>query len=253
LKKEAMMKRMMLAAGLVATAGWLMLAQATAQQPPRPAAPPPGAGQFPGATATLDQQRGGEAVPMNPKNDHEFIEWVATRNAMEVELGNMAARKAPSQQVRQFAQMMATDHGRNNAKVLAFARQMNIRLPENMSPQDRRTIQEFTRLQGPQFDQRFMQHMVHDHQHTLSVFEKFAKNAKDPEIRRYAEQTLPALKKHLDAAKRLAGEGRNSGTEEQENHHGQPGSTDHNTRTDQDRHNTKSNETHKSSSDKNDK
>src|SRR5579884_2180821 len=91
------MKRMMLATGLVATAGWLMLAQATAQQPPRPAAPPPtpGPGQFPGATATLDQQRGA-AVPMNPKNDQEFIEWAATRNAMEVELGNMAARKAPA-------------------------------------------------------------------------------------------------------------------------------------------------------------
>ncbi|HZU37841.1 MAG TPA: DUF4142 domain-containing protein [Gemmataceae bacterium] len=250
------MKRMMLATGLVATAGWLMLAQATAQQPPRPAAPPPtpGPGQFPGATATLDQQRGA-AVPMNPKNDQEFIEWAATRNAMEVELGNMAARKAPSQQVRQFAQQMATDHGRNNAKAVALARQMNVRLPENMSQQDRRTIQEFTRLQGPQFDQRFMQHMLHDHQHTLSVFEKFAKDAKDPEIRRYAEQTLPTLKKHLDAAKRLAGQGqgRSGGTEEQENHQGPPDSAHHNTTADQDRHNTKSSDTENKSSHKSDK
>src|SRR5579884_1609542 len=118
MKEKVMMRKMMLAAGLLATASWLGLA--TAQQPPRPAAPPPpapGAAQPPGPGAQPAPHQGG-AVPMNPKNDQQFIEWAATRNAMELEMGSMAARKAPSQQVRQFGQMLATDHGRSNAKAV---------------------------------------------------------------------------------------------------------------------------------------
>jgi putative membrane protein len=215
------MKRMMLVAGVVATVGWLGLGQANAQQPPRPSTPP--SPTRPAPTAQPGQQQHA-AVPMNPKNDQQFMEWAATRNAMEVEMGQLAARKAPSQQVRRFGQMLATDHGRSNTKAVALAKEMNIRLPQNMAPQDRKTIQEFTGLSGPQFDQRFVQHEIKDHEHVIKVFEKWAKDAKDPAVRGYAEKTIPVLKKHLAAAKRLAGTEHGNATtghaEEQEN---QPG------------------------------
>lgn len=232
------MKKMMLVAGVMATAGWFGFAPAAeAQQAPQPSAPP-GAGAAPAELGQPASQAGQQrqTVPMNPKNDQQFLEWAATRNAMEVEMGQMAARKAPSQQVRQFGQMLATDHGRNNAKAMPLIREMNITLPETMAPQDHKTIEEFTRLKGQQFDQRFVQHEVKDHEHVIKIFQKFAKDAQNPQVRQFAEQTIPVLEKHLAAAKRLAGaEKGNAGaaghSEEQEHqpaangaNHGKPGS-----------------------------
>jgi len=44
---------------------------------------------------------------------------------------------------------------------------------------------------------------VEDHNKDISEFEKEAKKAKDPDVKAFAEQTLPTLKHHLMMANRL--------------------------------------------------
>jgi putative membrane protein len=43
--------------------------------------------------------------------------------------------------------------------------------------------------------------MVKDHEKDVKEFEKAAKDAKDPDVKTWATNTLPTLKHHLDMAR----------------------------------------------------
>ena len=45
--------------------------------------------------------------------------------------------------------------------------------------------------------------MVSDHRSTVEMFENYATTGKDPDVKAFAQQTLPTLKAHLAAVKAL--------------------------------------------------
>jgi hypothetical protein len=47
--------------------------------------------------------------------------------------------------------------------------------------------------------------MLKDHMKDASAFEGVAKNAKDPDVKAFAQQTLPVIKAHLAKIKSIAG------------------------------------------------
>ena len=59
----------------------------------------------------------------------------------------------------------------------------------------------FTELQ-PDFDRAYMKDMVKDHKHDVSEFKKEAKKAKDPDVQKFAQSTLPTLEEHLAMAQK---------------------------------------------------
>jgi len=59
-------------------------------------------------------------------------------------------------------------------------------------------------LNGTEFDKTYSQMMVRDHTTDISEFEKAFKKASDPDVKAYAQQTLPTLRHHLMLANRLS-------------------------------------------------
>lgn len=49
-----------------------------------------------------------------------------------------------------------------------------------------------------------MSDMVKDHRADVAVFERESKDAKDPAVKDFADQTLPTLREHLKAAEKIA-------------------------------------------------
>ncbi|MEJ0090933.1 MAG: DUF4142 domain-containing protein [Limisphaerales bacterium] len=58
-------------------------------------------------------------------------------------------------------------------------------------------------LSGPQFDRAFISHMITGHEKAISKFETASANLQDPELKKYANKTLPTLRKHLEMAQEL--------------------------------------------------
>ena len=61
----------------------------------------------------------------------------------------------------------------------------------------------YHKLNGAAFDQRYVQDMIAGHTKAIAIYKQEAANAQDPEVKAYAEETLPTLQKHLDDAKAL--------------------------------------------------
>lgn len=59
-------------------------------------------------------------------------------------------------------------------------------------------------LNGAEFDREFMKQMVTDHKAAVADFQRAATTASDPEVKTFAQKTLPGLQEHLQLARSLS-------------------------------------------------
>jgi predicted outer membrane protein len=65
------------------------------------------------------------------------------------------------------------------------------------------TIQSLEMLSGPQFDQAYVDKMYRDHVKAINLFQNAAANLQDPDLKKYAEKTLPTLREHYRMVQKL--------------------------------------------------
>jgi putative membrane protein len=136
--------------------------------------------------------------------DRQFIKKAAEGGLAEVQLGQLATEKADSQDVKQFGQRMVDDHTKANDQLKQVASQKGVTVPDKLSPKDAATKARLENLSGKAFDRAYMRDMVMDHTKDVSEFRLESKNAKDPDVKNFASQTLPTLQDHLKEAKSIA-------------------------------------------------
>jgi putative membrane protein len=132
--------------------------------------------------------------------DATFLTDAAYGGMKEVEAGNVAKKKGKSQDVKNLANMMVTDHTAMNEKVKALAAKKNVQLPDSLRTEDMDMIRN-NKKTGAEFDKEYANMMVQDHEDTIRKFENAANNAKDPEIKALANEALPKLRHHLEMSK----------------------------------------------------
>jgi putative membrane protein len=136
--------------------------------------------------------------------DRQFVRKAAEGGLAEVELGKLASEKAESPDVKQFGQRMVDDHTKANDQLKQVASEKGVTVPDKLSAKDAATKARLEKLSGKAFDRAYMRDMVTDHTKDVSEFRMESKNAKDPDVKNFASQTLPTLKDHLKEAKSIA-------------------------------------------------
>jgi putative membrane protein len=142
-----------------------------------------------------DNQKGG---------DQEFVQKATACGLAEENLGNLAARLSTNPAVQQFAQRVAQDHATANRQLLQIANQRGLRPATTMDKKHQDLMTQLGKSEGAQFDRSFMKQLVQDHEEAVKLFEREAKDGKDPALKQFASQTLPALRAHLKMARDVA-------------------------------------------------
>src|SRR5712671_3944361 len=132
--------------------------------------------------------------------DADFVNKAAQGGLAEVQLGQMVAQKAQNQAVKDFAQRMVDDHSKANDQVKQLASQKGITLPADVDSSDKQFQDQLSSASGAKFDKMYMDHMVQDHKKDVSEFQSEATKAADPDVKNFAQQTLPTLQDHLQQA-----------------------------------------------------
>jgi putative membrane protein len=158
---------------------------------------------FTGLVAARADQKNPPAGSDQPFNDAAFVAMAASDGMHEVVLGKIAQQKAKNDAVKQYGEMLVKDHTKANEQLKAAAKAANIPVPEKMNAHHQKEVERFQNYKGENFDQDFAKHEVADHVNAIALFTRASKEAKNPQIKNFATQTLPALKKHLEAAKKL--------------------------------------------------
>jgi putative membrane protein len=166
--------------------------------------------------------------------DSAFLKKAMEGSEAEIELGRLAQTKAQDQRVKDFANMMVTDHtmalnrlhdamGTSTSSTYGKNKQTgttrstgNIQL----SKEDQQTKNRLSKLSGPAFDSAYMAQMVQDHRKDVREFEmeagvapgsstsdttreKPGMNANENSAQAIARELLPTLQKHLQEAESI--------------------------------------------------
>jgi putative membrane protein len=136
--------------------------------------------------------------------DQTFVQKAVVGGLAEVQLGKMAAEHAVSFAVQQFGQRMVEDHGHANQALMALVKQKGLSVPTALDKKHQKAATHLATLHGAAFDRAYIQQMVKDHEADVGLFRTQAQEGQDPELKRFAADTLPTLEAHLKMARSLA-------------------------------------------------
>jgi putative membrane protein len=136
-------------------------------------------------------------------NDTKFAVTAAADGMAEVTLGKLAVTKATNTHIKNFAQMMVTDHTKAGNELARIAQKEGITLPAAPDTTDKKKGSDLMKKSGKDFDKAYVADMVDGHEKAVKLFTDASKDLKDSTLKAFANQTLPTLKMHLDSIKAI--------------------------------------------------
>src|ERR1700744_2100909 len=136
--------------------------------------------------------------------DTAFATKAAVGGMAEVALGKMAAAKGSDSQVKDFGNMMVTDHSKANAELMSIAKAKNITLPAGLDAEHQAKSDSLSKLSGKDFDKAYVAAMIEGHKKTLALMQSEAANGKDADLKAFAAKTAPVVQTHLDAITKIS-------------------------------------------------
>jgi putative membrane protein len=147
-----------------------------------------------------------------PPSDPQIVGIVVTANQIDIDAGQLALKKAKSQEVRDFAQQMVTDHTALQKSVSDLGAKLNVK-PEDsdtsrsLKSQAKGTTAKLESLQGAAFDKAYIDNEVTFHQAVINATSSvLIPNAKNAELKSALESAAPLFQGHLEHARRLQSE-----------------------------------------------
>jgi putative membrane protein len=156
------------------------------------------------AFATYAQSGSREPPLVANAADSQFMTRAAADSMAEIHMGQMALEKSADAKVKQLAQRIVADHTDAYGKLRALAQAKQVALPAAATDEARRSADAMTNLDAKKFDKEWTAAMVKDHQKAVELFTAEIRKTQDPEVRAFAEKTLPTLKTHLELAQHLS-------------------------------------------------
>lgn len=212
---QTMTSRMRSSSMVLATAALLSITSAGAQMTPggggqtspaqqtTPGTQPgtqPGMSPLDQATGNNGQDPNGAARMM----DKDFVRTALQGGMAEVQLGQLAAQKGNSDDVKQFGQKMVDDHTKLADQLKPVAEQMGVKPPTSLSSKDKATLAKLQALNGEAFDKAYIRDMVKDHTKDEKDFRQEADRTTDPQLKEAVTQGAQVIGEHLQMIKQIA-------------------------------------------------
>jgi len=149
----------------------------------------------------------GDVALLNQKN---VVDHLIVGDSIEVETAQLAAARTQNAAVKEFANMLVTDHTAHLANLNKLAGKKDIGREANASDTDGATAATaLTNLKSMAtadsvFDRTFIQQQIQHHQQAIMGLKQLRAAAKDDDLQHDIDKTSPILEAHLARAKTVA-------------------------------------------------
>ena len=126
-----------------------------------------------------------------------FVMKAAQGGMTEVQLGQMAADKGTSPDVKDFGSKMVADHGKANDELKSIASSKGITLADKLDAKHQAMVDKMTAMSGAAFDKAYVSAMVAAHQKDNKLFSMEASSGSDADLKAFAAKTDDVVKMHL--------------------------------------------------------
>ena len=138
--------------------------------------------------------------------DFNFVGQANLGAPFQVDSGRIAERKGTTAAIRNYAHLMVTTHIPVVDALPVILRNKNI-TPSNtlLHGAYNEMLAELRADHGAAFDRAYVKGQVEYQKGNAALFEQEIENGNDPDLKKFAEQTLPKIVDHLQRALQLAG------------------------------------------------
>ena len=135
----------------------------------------------------------------------DFVKTVAISDMFEIQSGQLAAQKARKDDVQSFGKQMADDHSKtsDDLKELIDDEDIKVELPSKLDNEHQANLDKLKGLSDNQFDNEYVRMQIDAHQKAVALFDSYAAAGENDELKKWANETLPKLKEHLEEAQNL--------------------------------------------------
>ena len=168
--------------------GAMVLAACATNPPPPPPAPP---------APMVD--------PNNPLFAPGFLSQAGSANQWEIASSQLALQASPNAAVRNYANLLISDHTRLGAQVTAAAQSAGVMMPPPaLLPAQQAALDQLrTAGTGPTFDMAYRQAQIDAHNQAIQLMQNYASSGDVPALRTAAAQAIPMMQMHLQQAQML--------------------------------------------------
>src|SRR5438270_13328094 len=99
---------------------------------------------------------------------------------------------------------MIEDHTKANDQLTSTATGLGVDLPKTVDSEHKRMREKLQTLHGKAFDDQYMHDMVEDHNKAVKLFQQEERSGHNPELKQFAQKTLPTLEEHQKMAVELS-------------------------------------------------
>jgi putative membrane protein len=121
----------------------------------------------------------------------------------EADAAKLAAHKAQSSGVKDFANLMMSDHSKASDKLRAAIGDNGIKTSTTPDLDHKVMLDQLNQASGKGFDELYILGQVVEHRKAAQLYEWIIDSGQDPRLTEYAMQTLPVVLPHLEMAKSL--------------------------------------------------
>ena len=109
-----------------------------------------------------------------------FLTEAIRGSVAEAKLGQLAAERAQSLQVRQYGEMLRKDHTQSLERASGLANEIGVPAATELSARQQKQFESLQKLSGEEFDTTFLSQMVRDHQENIAKFSAEAQDGSNP-------------------------------------------------------------------------
>jgi putative membrane protein len=151
-----------------------------------------------GSTGTMTRPNRVDATTQN------FMDKAWNIGNFEIQAGREAQNKANTQGFLDYARMIVRDHTNMDDDLKPMAQQGGLKTPDALDKEHQNLLQQLSSMTGARFEERFRTQQIDGHEKALKLFENYAKNGQNADLKRWAQNGIPMLEKHLRDAKALS-------------------------------------------------
>ena len=138
--------------------------------------------------------------------DTYFVSQTSLGTPFQVDSGELAVAKGTTQPIRNYAQLMVSSHEAvNNALEAILKTKSPIPPPTLLKAAYSTMISTLSHDDGQMFDADYVRGQVNYQKGNVALYQYELANGVDPDLKAFAQQTLPKIQDHLQRALKLQG------------------------------------------------
>jgi len=141
--------------------------------------------------------------------DPQIAAIVVTANQVDIDAGKVAVERSTNASVKEFAQLMITDHTGVNKQAVELVTKLKVTPEDNPTAKSlkeggAKNVAHLKTLKGAAFDKAYIDHEVAYHQQVLDAVDKtLIPSASNADLKALLVKVRPAFVAHLEHAKKI--------------------------------------------------